>query len=263
MLERRELFPHVIEMNYQARRRLGCCVYLVHDGGEWLLIDIGYEDTAREIVDLIRQLDFPLSQCKYLVVTHADADHVQGLKLAQELLPQAQVVGHPLAKKALAEPDRILTYAEIPAQGISINLPRIRLDRTIDEGDVLEIGKLKIKTWHTPGHTQSQLAFRLDNLLFSGDNIFRDGCVGNIDAHHGSDITSFIKSLERIRDSDVEWLLPSHGPPFRKEKRLLQATIDRLDKYQHMADFGTCAIDWPLLDEWEGELSKRFDPAKA
>ena len=132
MLERRELFPHVLEMNYQARRRLGCCVYLIDDQGEWLLIDIGYEDTVREIVDLIRQLDFPLSQCKYLVVTHADADHIQGLKLAQDLLPQAQAVGHPLAKTALAEPDRILTYAEIPAQGISINLPRIRLDRTID-----------------------------------------------------------------------------------------------------------------------------------
>jgi hydroxyacylglutathione hydrolase len=214
MLERRTLFPHVIEMNYQARRRLGCCVYLVFDGDEWLLIDIGYEDTAREIVELIRQLDFPLAKCKYLVVTHADADHVQGLKLAQELLPEAVSVGHPLAKVALAEGDRILTYAEIPAQGISINLPKIRLNKTINEGDILQVGSLRIETWHTPGHTQSQLAFRLGDLLFSGDNIFRDGCVGNIDAHHGSDISAFIKSLVRIRDSDVKWLLPSHGPAF-------------------------------------------------
>ncbi|HTI51388.1 MAG TPA: MBL fold metallo-hydrolase, partial [Planctomycetaceae bacterium] len=106
MLGRRELFPHVIEMNYQARRRLGCCVYLVHDGDEWLLIDIGYEDTVREIIDLIRQLDFPLSQCKYLVVTHADADHIQGLKLAQDLLPNSKTVGHPLAAAALKAGDR-------------------------------------------------------------------------------------------------------------------------------------------------------------
>ncbi|MBS0260929.1 MAG: MBL fold metallo-hydrolase [Planctomycetes bacterium] len=260
MLERRTLFPNVIEMNYQARRRFGCCVYLVFDGEDWMLIDIGYEDTAREIIDMIRQMDFPLAKCKYLVVTHADADHIQGLKLAQEMLPQAVSVGHPLAKSALADGDRILTYAEIPAQGISINLPRIHLGKTIDEGDLLEVGNLKIETWHTPGHTQSQLAFRLGDLLFSGDNIFRDGCVGNIDAHHGSDISAFIKSLERIRDSDVKWLLPSHGPAFRKDNRLLQDTIDRLEKYQHMADFGTCAVDWPLLDEWEAELSKQFDP---
>lgn len=263
MLERRELFPHVIEMNYQARRRLGCCVYLVHDQGEWLLIDIGYEDTVREIVDLIRDMDFPLNLCKYLVVTHADADHIQGLKLAKDLLPNGVTVGHPLAATALAEGDRILTYAEIPAQGISINMPRIRLDRKIDEGDVLEVGGLKLETWHTPGHTQSQLSFRLGELLFSGDNIFRDGCVGNIDAHHGSDIGDFITSLERIRASDVKWLLPSHGPAFKKDNRLLDDTIARLKKYQHMADFGTCAIDWPLLDEWEAELTKGMMPQTA
>ena len=58
----------------------------------------------------------------------------------------------------------------------------------------------------------------MGDLLFSGDNIYRDGCVGVIDAHHGSNITDFIKSLTRIRDSDIKWLLPSHGPIFRKDK---------------------------------------------
>jgi hydroxyacylglutathione hydrolase len=262
MLERRELFPNVIEMNYQARRRLGCSVYLIHDAGEWMLVDIGYEDTVDEIVDLIRRMDFPLSQCKYVVVSHADADHVQGMEKLRGLLPSAKTVAHPLAIEALAGRDRILTYAEIPAQGISIHLHPMQIDAPIGEGDTLQVGGLSLEVWNTPGHTQSQLALRMGTLLFSGDNIFRDGCVGNIDAHHGSDIPEFIKSLERIRDADVEWLLPSHGPVFRKDRRALQATIDRLKKYLHMADFGTCAIDWPLLDEWEAELRQKFDPAK-
>lgn len=80
MLERRELFPQVIELNLQARRRLGCCVYLVFSGSEWMLMDIGYEDTVEELVDMIRQMDFPLANCRYLIATHADADHVQGLQ---------------------------------------------------------------------------------------------------------------------------------------------------------------------------------------
>ena len=260
MLERRPVFPNVIELNYQARRRLGCCVYLIYDKHDWLLIDIGYEDTVAEIIELIRQMGFPLAQCRYLVVTHADADHVQGMARAKELLPDAKLVGHPVAAKLLAEGERISTYAEITAQGISIDLPLIKLDQTIVEGDLLNIGDLQLTVWHTPGHTSSQLSFRLGDLLFSGDNIFRDGCVGNIDAHHGSDLPDFITSLERIRDSDVKWLLPSHGPIFRKDNRVLQSTIDRLTKYQHMADFGTCAIDWPLLDAWEDELVKGFDP---
>lgn len=263
MLPRREVFPHVIEMNYQARQRLGCSVYLVHDAGDWMLIDIGFEDTVDQIIDLIRQMDFSLAQCKYLVATHADVDHIQGLKRAKELLPSAVTVGHPECRKLLASGDRIVTYAEISAQGISIDLPAIKIDQTINEGDTLKIGGLKLDVWNTPGHTNSQLAFRMGELLFSGDNIYRDGCVGNIDAHHGSDIPAFIRSLSRIEDSDVTWLLPSHGPIFRKNSDQLKKTIARLTEYQHMADFGTCAVDWPLLDEWEDELVRGFDPNKA
>lgn len=256
MKNRRELFPHVIEMNRQARRQMGCCVYLVYDEEEWALIDIGYTDTLEDIVSIIRLLDFPLAQCKYLVATHADVDHIQGLKRAKELMPQAKVVGHPHAAKLISEGDRIETYAEISAQGISIELPPVTFDQTINEGDVLKIGQLELQVWHTPGHAPAQLAFRMGNLLLSGDNIYRDGCVGNIDAHHGSDIPAFIRSLKRIQASDVEWLLPSHGPAFRKDDQHLQKTIDRLETYQHMADFGTCAVDWPLLDEWDEELAQ-------
>lgn len=263
MLPRREVFPHVIEMNYQARQRLGCSVYLIHDAGDWLLIDIGFEDTAEEIVELIRQMDFSLASCKYLVATHADVDHIQGMKRAQELLPSAVTVSHPECQQVLAANDRVMTYAEISAQGISIELPEIRIDRNINEGDVLQVGGLKLDVWNTPGHTPSQLSFQMGDLLFSGDNIYRDGCVGNIDAHHGSDIPDFIASLERIRDADVKWLLPSHGPIFRKDAQMIQKTIDRLTEYQHMADFGTCAVDWPLLDQWDDELLKGFDPEKA
>ena len=60
----------------------------------------------------------------------------------------------------------------------------------------------------------------------------------------------------RIRESDVEFLLPSHGPIFRKDNHLIDATIARLESYTHMADFGTCAVDWPLMDAWEEELAR-------
>lgn len=256
MMPRREIFPHVIELNLQARQRLGCCVYLVYSGQDWLLIDIGFEDSTQEIIDMIRELDFPLSACRYLVATHADVDHVQGLARARELLTNAVTIGHPRCKEALERGDRILTYAEITAQGISLDLPSVTIDETISEGDTIELGELKLEVWHTPGHTDSQLSFRLGNLLFSGDNIYRDGGVGNIDAHHGSDLQHFIKSLERIRDSDVEWLLPSHGPAFRNDRDLLQSAIDRLRSYLTLSDFGTCAIDWPLLHEWDEELGR-------
>ena len=226
-------------------------------------IDIGFEDVVDELIEIIRELDFPLANCRYLIATHADVDHIQGLKKASDLLPNAVTVGHPEAARLLAKGDRITTYAEIAAQDISIDMPKIKIQQKVNEGDVLELGNLKLEVWHTPGHTNNQLSFRLGDLLFSGDNIYRDGCVGNIDAHHGSDIPAFIKSLTRIKDSDVKWLLPAHGPIFRNDSKLLQNTIERLDGYQRMADFGTCATEWPLLEEWDKELVQGFDPEKA
>src|SRR6516164_9455603 len=94
MLARKYLFPHVIEMNYQAGHRLGVNVYLIDGGSEFLLIDIGYLDTVDQIIELIRQMDFNLSTCKMLVATHADADHIQGAARARELL-RTRVAAHP------------------------------------------------------------------------------------------------------------------------------------------------------------------------
>jgi glyoxylase-like metal-dependent hydrolase (beta-lactamase superfamily II) len=204
---------------------------------------------------LIRQLDFPLSQCRALVATHADVDHIQGLAKAKAIL-KAPVLAHPLAVPSLESGDPIKTFAEIAAQNVHMKMPTVKVDRQIADGDVIQIGSRKLEVWHTPGHTDSQLALRTGNLLLSGDNIYRDGSVGAIDAHHGSDIPAFIASLKRILASDVEWLLPSHGPVFRKDDALLKKTIARLEGYLTLADFGTCAHHWPLIDEWDRELAE-------
>ena len=97
MLTRKPIFPGVIELNFQAGEVLGCNVYLVFDRDEWLLIDIGYEETVDDFVEIIRQLDFPLSRCKTLIATHADVDHIQGLAKAKQIL-KTSVTAHPNAQ---------------------------------------------------------------------------------------------------------------------------------------------------------------------
>lgn len=259
MIQRTPIFPNVIELNHQARQRITCSVYLIFDGNDWALIDIGYEDAVEECLELIRQLDFPFSRCETLVASHADVDHIQGLAKAKAVL-KTTVACHPLAARKLEAGDRIGTFAHIAPQGIDLPMPPIACERKLNDGDTLRVGGLELEVWHTPGHTDGQLAFRLRDLLFSGDNLFRDGCVGAIDAHHGSSIPDFIASLARIRDSDVRWLLPSHGPFFRKDNDMIDRTIRRLEGYQTMADFGTCATSWPLMKEWEAELVEGKTP---
>src|SRR5262249_2395652 len=227
--------------------------YVIDGGSELLLIAMGYLDTVAEIVELIRQMDFNLSTCKMIIATHADADHVQGIARAKEML-KTRVAAHPLSVEPLESGDEIQTYATIKAQGIEIPMPRCKIDMLINEGDTITVGNLHLAVWHTPGHTPGHLSFKMGNLLFSGDNIYKDSCVGVIDAHHGSNIPDFLNSLRRITKDDAGFLLPSHGPVFRKDNRIVQKAIDRLTQYQYMADFGTCAISWPLLDQWEADV---------
>src|SRR5438445_7160158 len=152
MLQRKYLFPHVIEMNYQAGRRLGVNVYLIDGGSEFLLIDIGYLDTVEEIIELIRQMDFNLSTCKMVIATHADADHIQGAARARELL-KTKVAAHPLSVGPLESGDVIMTYATIKAQGFEIPMPCCKVDVRLNEEDVNAVGNQKATVCHTPGHT--------------------------------------------------------------------------------------------------------------
>jgi glyoxylase-like metal-dependent hydrolase (beta-lactamase superfamily II) len=255
MRQRKYLIPdqRVIELNYQAGHPLGVNVFLIDGGDEWALIDVGYLDTVGEIIDLLRGLDFSLAKCKYLIATHADADHIQGLARAKEVL-KCQVVAHPASVPLLASGDPEQTFARITAQDIDLPLPPCKVDLEVNDGDVLTVGDRRLTVWHTPGHTAGQLAFKMGPVLFVGDNLYKDGCVGVIDAHHGSNLPHFIQSLERILADDAEYLLPSHGPAFRRDNAVIRKTIERLTQYQYMADFGTCAVSWPLQEAWKKEV---------
>src|SRR6516165_5048600 len=152
MVPRRYIFPGVIEMNVQARRRLGVNIYLIDGGSEYVLIDIGFLDELTDVLELIRQMDFPLSACKLIIATHADADHTQGIARAREVL-KCKVAAHPKSVAPLEEGDELLTYARIDAQNIHIPMPRCKVDMTIDEGQSVTVGDRSLEFWSNPGHT--------------------------------------------------------------------------------------------------------------
>jgi glyoxylase-like metal-dependent hydrolase (beta-lactamase superfamily II) len=258
-MRRPYLLPRVIELGFAAGRSFGVNIYLIDGGSEFVLLDVGLADSLDEVIDTVRRLDFPLSRCKALVATHADADHVQGLAAARERL-KARTVAHPHAAERLERGEVVETFARITAQGFDIPMPPCPIDDRVGEGDVLPVGDLRLEVWHTPGHTPGQLSVRLGDLLFSGDNLYKDGCVGVIDAHHGSSLPDFVRSLERIRDCDATHLLPSHGPAFRRDPAMVQRTIDRLTGYMTMADFGPCAVRWPLQEQWERDVLAGVPP---
>jgi glyoxylase-like metal-dependent hydrolase (beta-lactamase superfamily II) len=89
-------------------------------------------------------------------------------------------------------------------------------DLLIEDESVIEVGDVRLRALHTPGHTPGSVSFRVEGapLLFTGDTLF----PGGPGATHfeGGDFPTIIASIEqrffRPLDADVT-IWPGHGAP--------------------------------------------------
>lgn len=87
-------------------------------------------------------------------------------------------------------------------------------DHLLDDDTIHQVGELRLRTLHTPGHTPGSICFALENtpLLFTGDTLFPGG-PGNT-TFEGGDFTTIIASIDQrifdaYRDDTIIW--PGHG----------------------------------------------------
>jgi len=93
-------------------------------------------------------------------------------------------------------------------------------------GDIIEVGSLKLEVLHTPGHTRGHncLLERERRLLFSGDHILGD-ITPNIShwVEEEDPLSDYMRSLRMIWELDIDLALPGHrsmigGPHARMEE---------------------------------------------
>ena len=75
------------------------------------------------------------------------------------------MTAHPNAVKPLETGDTLMTLAEIKPQNLKLAMPPVEIEQQVNDGDVIEVGSIEFEVWHTPGHTDSQLAFRVGDVL--------------------------------------------------------------------------------------------------
>ena len=103
-------------------------------------------------------------------------------------------------------------------------------DFVIGDGDVIEVGELRLHAMHTPGHTPGSMSFLLEGwpILFSGDTLFPGG-PGN--TANGGHFPTIIRSIdERLFPLPADTLvLPGHGldTTIGAERPHLQEWADR------------------------------------
>ena len=105
-------------------------------------------------------------------------------------------------------------------------------DFILEDDSVIEVGRLRIRTIHNPGHTPGSMSFHVEDtpLLFSGDTLFPGGPgATNFD---GGDFETIIQSIEDrmfSRFSPDTVVLPGHGDDttIGNESPQLQEWVDR------------------------------------
>ena len=153
--------------------------YLVADeqSKKALLVDPAYNQ--KKVLSLVAEHGLDVV---YVANTHGHSDHSQ-LSDGIAKATGARVVAHKSSASAA--------------------------DLAVDDGDELELGSLKIKILHTPGHTADGICLLVENKLITGDTLFV-GKVGGTD--HGSqaraEYDSLFGKLLKLPDQTEVW--PGH-----------------------------------------------------
>jgi len=164
-------------------------------------------DPGGHVGAILSALDRLDLECELIINTHSHFDHVGGNHDLKERTG-AEILIHS------SEAD-MLTQLSGQARifGISIeNSPAA--DRTIDEGDVIEVGSVKMPVLHTPGHSPGGISLVIEGekKILVGDLVFQ-GSVGRTDLPGGSMDTLVKMVNDKIfTHPDDTRLYPGHGP---------------------------------------------------
>ncbi|MGA3216172.1 MAG: MBL fold metallo-hydrolase [Acidimicrobiales bacterium] len=150
--------------------------------GEALLVDAANEH--EQLLKLCQELGV-----RKVVETHGHWDHIQAV-------PQLREAGYEVAVRA-EDAAMLASY-----------------DLLLEDDEVLEVGRLRLRTIHTPGHTPGSMCFLIEGspVLLSGDTLFPGG-PGNTATDLG-DFPTIIDSIEHRLFSHLApetIVMPGHG----------------------------------------------------
>ncbi len=142
----------------------------------------------------------------YIICTHGHFDHISGVARLKEKYPEAQVV--------VGEADAPALSSGFISGAEAFGLPfyPCYADVTINDGDVLEIGTIRLQAIATPGHTLGGMVLYCESekVAFTGDTLFR-GSVGRTDLYGGS-YAQLIASVKKIKNLPPDTtLMCGHG----------------------------------------------------
>ncbi len=155
----------------------------------------------------------------------------------ERLLDLCQALGVTRVLETHGHWDHIQAVPELRDAGYSVGVTAAdaamlpSYDEVLQDDDVIDVGRLRLHTIATPGHTPGSMCFRVAEhpVLFSGDTLFPGG-PGNT-SFEGGDFPTIIESIDRrlFTLPPDTLVLPGHGAntTIGTERPHLQEWVDR------------------------------------
>ncbi len=177
----------------------GTNCYLLSGEGFAAVIDPG-EVTP----ELLKFLNEQVEKAQRLVIlTHCHFDHIEGVEAVKELWHCPVIISSD-ESEGLSD-NRINLSGYWTGKAVSV-IP----DRTVSDGDIIALGDERLKVIKTAGHTKGSVCCLWNNVLFSGDTLFRLS-IGRADLPTASP-EELSHSLRRLMTLDENIrVLPGHG----------------------------------------------------
>jgi hydroxyacylglutathione hydrolase len=192
----------ILEMLTVGPFQENCYIVGDEESGAGALVDPG--DEAARIALAVEQTELEIQS---IIVTHAHIDHVGAVgALVDEY-------ACPVLMHTEAEP--MLSHLPTQAMMMGLKFGKVpTVDRNIGDGEVLEVGALRLSSLYTPGHAPGHLSFYVadEGFVLSGDAIFA-GSIGRVDLP-GGDMGLLMRSInEKLMTlPDETRVYPGHGP---------------------------------------------------
>lgn len=147
------------------------CVHLIDTGDGLILLDSGYLGATHLLVDSIWRAGFDPADVRWIIHTHGHSDHFGASDEFRSMYGTKLAISKVDAESLRLKPHRAhinnvsFPYAKLPV-----------FDYEIEDGEIFELGNVKIRCVLTPGHTAGVLTLFFD-VTYEG-NTYLAGLFG-------------------------------------------------------------------------------------